>query len=194
MHAPANPFVVTDTKARNIDRVAFGVLRTATYVILACATLIFGVIFVKGSYTVFQSKFPFVNIEFLTQSPETLYVFEYEGQKMELGDRAFRAFKAEKQLGDIPVETYAHSAGGIWPCIVGTFQLVVGSMAIALFIGISSAIFLNEYSSGGRMVNAIRLAILNLAGVPSIVFGLFGLGLFVHFMPVIQTFDSPSAL
>jgi phosphate transport system permease protein len=76
---------------------------------------------------------------------------------------------------------------------VGTVFLVVGSMFIALFIGISSAIYLNEYSKQGRFVHFIRLAILNLAGVPSIVFGLFGMGMFVLFMPMLQSFDNPAA-
>jgi phosphate transport system permease protein len=134
-----------------------------------------------------------VNWEFLTRAPETLYVFDFEGTKMELGNAAFRTFTAEHGLTDIPVETYAYAAGGIWPCIVGTFQLVIGSMAIALFVGVSSAIYLNEYSQQGRYVQSVRLAILNLAGVPSIVFGLFGMGLFVHFMPMLETFDHPMA-
>ena len=77
--------------------------------------------------------------------------------------------------------TVAYSAGGIWPCIVGTALLVIGSMVVALLIGISSAIYLSEYSRNGRFIRLIRIAILNLAGVPSIVFGLFGFGLFVIF-------------
>ncbi|RYD74272.1 MAG: phosphate ABC transporter permease PstA, partial [Verrucomicrobiaceae bacterium] len=88
---------------------------------------------------------------------------------------------------------YVYSAGGIFPNIVGTILLVVGSMAIALFIGVSSAIYLSEYAHQGKVVRAIRLAILNLAGVPSIVFGLFGFGLFVIFMPLLQNFDNPSS-
>jgi phosphate transport system permease protein len=188
-----NPFAYQPTAARSAERLAFGLFRSATYLILLCASVIFATIFYKGSGTLFKSSAPFVNVEFLTQSPETLYVFEYEGKTMELGDTAFRAFKESRGLGDIPAESYAHSAGGIWPCIVGTFWIVVGSMSIALFIGISAAIFLSEYSKRGRLLNLIRLAILNLAGVPSIVFGLFGLGLFVHFMPVFASFDDPAA-
>jgi len=64
---------------------------------------------------------------------------------------------------------------------VGTALLVVGSMILALGIGVSSAIYLSEYSRNGRGIRLIRIAILNLAGVPSIVFGLFGFGLFVIF-------------
>ncbi len=194
MHAPVNPFAHQTSTARATEMVAFGIFRTATYVILLAASVIFGIIFFQGGKTVFKATPPFINVGFIMESPETLYVFEYQGKKMELGDRDFRVFKnAHPEVDDLPIETYSHSAGGIWPCIVGTFQLVVGSMAIALFIGISSAIYLNEYSSGGRWVTMIRLAILNLAGVPSIVFGLFGLGLFVHFMPMLQTFNAPAA-
>ena len=78
-------------------------------------------------------------------------------------------------------ESYNYAAGGIWPQIVGTILLVVGSMTIALVLGVFSAIYLSEYSRHGPVINAIRLAIINLAGVPSIVFGLFGVALFVHF-------------
>ncbi len=192
MHAPANPFVQPATTSRTIERLAFGAFRTATYFILVCATFIFGFIFLKGSQTVFQSSFPFVNVPFLTQSPETLYVFEYQGQKMQMGDREFRAFKESKGGADIAAENYVYCAGGIFPCIVGTVLLVIGSMFIALFIGISSAIYLNEYSTQGRFVHFLRLAILNLAGVPSIVFGLFGMGMFVLFMPFLQNFSNPT--
>ena len=191
MHVPVNPFVAPKSSARTVERVAFGLFRAATYFILICATFIFGFIFVKGSQTVFQTRFPFINVPFLTQAPETLYVFQYEGRKMELGDKEFRQFKQSHGLAELPAQSFAHSAGGIFPCIVGTVLLVVGSMAIALFIGVSSAIYLSEYSKQGRFVHFVRLAILNLAGVPSIVFGLFGLGLFVVFMPVLQGFPNP---
>jgi phosphate transport system permease protein len=78
-------------------------------------------------------------------------------------------------------ETYNYAAGGIWPQIVGTVLLVIGSMTIALVLGVFSAIYLSEYSKQGPLISAIRLAIINLAGVPSIVFGLFGVALFVNF-------------
>ena len=126
----------------------------------------------------FQSSFPFVNVEFLTDSPQTLYVFEYEGRTYEMSDSDFRVFK-EEQGAEIVSDAYAYSGGGIWPCIVGTVLLVGGAMAIAMTLGVLSAIFLSEYSRPGRVLNAIRLSILNLAGVPSIVFGIFGLGMFV---------------
>ena len=71
--------------------------------------------------------------------------------------------------------------GGIFPAIVGTFCLVVGTIIVALPLGMASAVYLSEYARQGRFTRAIRLAIVTLAGVPSIVFGLFGLGLFVYF-------------
>jgi phosphate transport system permease protein len=69
--------------------------------------------------------------------------------------------------------------GGILPCIIGTLVLSLGAILIALPIGVSSAIYLNEYAKPGKVVRVIRLGINNLAGVPSVVFGLFGLALFV---------------
>lgn len=181
MHAPQNQFQPRRTRARVAERAVFWLIRLGTYAVLAAATFVFLDIGVRGGKVVFQSTPPFVNVPFLTQKPETLFVFEYEGRKMEMGDREFRAFKQSKGVEDIPAATYAHSAGGIFPCIVGTVLLVVGSMTIALVLGVASAIFLSEYSGQSWAVRAIRLAIMNLAGVPSIVFGLFGFGMFVIF-------------
>ena len=73
-------------------------------------------------------------------------------------------------------------SGGIYPMIVGTLELMALTMLIALPLGIFSAIYLVEYAKPGRFTNAIRLAVQNLAGVPSIVYGLLGLGLFVIFL------------
>jgi phosphate transport system permease protein len=167
-------------RARFFERMMFWAFRLATYFVLACATYIFLDIGIKGGRTVFRSSAPFVNLKFLTQPPQTLYVFDYEGKKMELSDREFRQWKTTHRE-NIEATSIAYSAGGIWPCIVGTALLVIGSMALALFIGISAAIYLSEYSGNGRLIRLIRVAILNLAGVPSIVFGLFGFGLFVIF-------------
>lgn len=76
----------------------------------------------------------------------------------------------------------AMTKGGIFPAIVGTFYLTVGAILIAFPLGLGSAIYLSEYAGEGKMVRTIRLGINNLAGVPSVVFGLFGLGLFVVFL------------
>jgi phosphate transport system permease protein len=72
--------------------------------------------------------------------------------------------------------------GGILPAIVGTSLLVFGSMAVALPLGMGGAVYLSEYAKEGRFTRAVRLAIVTLAGVPSIVYGLCGLGLFVLFL------------
>lgn len=73
-------------------------------------------------------------------------------------------------------------AGGIFPAIVGTFWLTLGTAVAAIPIGVGGAIYLSEYAGDNLLTRAIRLAIINLAGVPSVVYGLFGLGLFVLFL------------
>ena len=72
--------------------------------------------------------------------------------------------------------------GGIMPAILGTFYLTVGALITALPLGIASAIYLSEYAKEGPVIRIIRIGVNCLAGVPSIVFGLFGLGLFVVFL------------
>ncbi len=69
--------------------------------------------------------------------------------------------------------------GGIFPAILGTLYLIIGTIVISLPIGILAAIYLNEYASKNRLTRMIRLSIVNMAGVPSVVFGLFGLAFFV---------------
>jgi phosphate transport system permease protein len=73
-------------------------------------------------------------------------------------------------------------AGGILPAIVGTFYLTVGTALFSVPPGIAAAIFLAEYAADSRWTRLIRIAIINLAGIPSVVYGLFGLGLFVLFL------------
>ncbi len=75
--------------------------------------------------------------------------------------------------------TDSMTKGGIFPCIVGTFCLSIGAIAVAFPIGVATAIFLNEYAHQGVVLKIIRLGISNLAGVPSVVFGLFGMSVFV---------------
>ena len=72
--------------------------------------------------------------------------------------------------------------GGILPCIVGTVALSLGALLVAFPIGVASAIYLNEYARPGKLLRIIRLGINNLAGVPSVVFGLFGLAFFVIYL------------
>jgi len=73
-------------------------------------------------------------------------------------------------------------AGGIWPAIVGTVLLTLGTGIFAVPVGVAVAIYLAEYARDTLFTRLIRLAIINLAGVPSVVYGLFGLGLFVIFL------------
>jgi phosphate transport system permease protein len=72
--------------------------------------------------------------------------------------------------------------GGILPAIIGTFVVSLITIILAVPLGMFSAIYLNEYALQGRMVRLIRLSIRNLSGVPSIVYGLFGVALFVRFL------------
>lgn len=78
--------------------------------------------------------------------------------------------------------TAGMTAGGIFPAIIGTLWLVGVSLAIAAPIGVLAAIYLNEYAPDNWMTRIIHLAIVNLAGVPSIVHALFGVGAFVLFL------------
>ncbi|HLF27082.1 MAG TPA: phosphate ABC transporter permease PstA [Anaerolineae bacterium] len=69
--------------------------------------------------------------------------------------------------------------GGIWPAIVGTFWLTIGTAIFSVPLGVAIAVYLSEYARDNRFTRSVRLAIVNLAGIPSVVYGLFGLGLFV---------------
>jgi len=82
-------------------------------------------------------------------------------------------------ISDIPRQ--GMRAGGIFPAIIGTIYLVTGAIIFALPIGLLAAIYLSEYSKDNPLNRIIKLAIVNLAGVPSVVYGLFGLALFVVF-------------
>ncbi len=83
-------------------------------------------------------------------------------------------------LSEVPRNSMTE--GGILPCIVGTVLLSIGAIVVALPIGVASAIYLNEYARPGKVLRTIRLGINNLAGVPSVVFGLFGLAFFVIYL------------
>ncbi len=102
-------------------------------------------------------------------------------ERLLFSDTEFRALEIKPSKSEYVYETYAYSGGGIGPAIIGTCLLVLGSIAIALSLGVLCAIYLSEYSRPGKVLQIIRLSILNLSGVPSIVFGLFGFGMFVLF-------------
>ena len=73
-------------------------------------------------------------------------------------------------------------AGGILPAIVGTFYLTLGTAVFSVPLGVAAAVYLSEYARENWVTRLIRIAIINLAGIPSVVYGLFGLGLFVLFL------------
>lgn len=97
-------------------------------------------------------------------------------------------FIAARGLGSINWEFLTQAprdsmtAGGVAPAIVGTFYLTLGAILFALPLGVACAIYLTEYSPKGWIVNVLRISINNLAGVPSVVFGLFGLTVFVKYL------------
>lgn len=81
--------------------------------------------------------------------------------------------------------------GGIWPAVLGTIYLTLGAMIFAVPMGVIAAIYLCEYAREGKVISFLRICISTLAGVPSIVFGLFGLAFFLN---TIQVSDSKSVL
>jgi phosphate transport system permease protein len=128
------------TQRRHLtQRLGFGVLAVASFLVVAPILLVLGVIFVRGISA--------INWEFLTAMPRN-------GMK----------------------------EGGILPAIVGTIILIIGTGIVAIPIGVGGAVYLSEYARDSWPTRTIRLAIVNLAGIPSVVYGLFGLGLFVIFL------------
>src|SRR6266699_5282428 len=97
-------------RTRLFEAFMFWAFRLATYFVLACATYIFLDIGIKGGRTVFTSHAPFVNIDFLSQPPQTLYVFNYGGKKMELSDREFREWQTTHGE-NVEATSIAYSAG-----------------------------------------------------------------------------------
>ena len=77
--------------------------------------------------------------------------------------------------------------GGIWPMIAGTFYLTVGAMIIAAPLGIIAAIYFSEYAGSGTFVSILRMCVGTLAGVPSIVFGLFGLAFLINTLKISES-------
>jgi phosphate transport system permease protein len=83
-------------------------------------------------------------------------------------------------LSELPMD--GMRAGGIFPAVVGTFYLTLGTAIFTVPLGMGAAIYLSEYAEDNNWTRTIRIAIINLAGIPSVVYGLFGLGLFVIFL------------
>src|SRR5919198_573007 len=95
-------------RTKILETSLFWIFRIATYLVLLAATYIFLDIGIKGGRTVFQKAAPFVNVKFLTEPPQTLYVFDYQGKKMELSDREFRKWKTTHNE-DVDVTSVAYS-------------------------------------------------------------------------------------
>lgn len=171
------------------DLLIRSLLGGATYLIVLIAALLFGKIFIDGAPVLFKSEAPFVDFEFLTAKNETLHVFDdAQGNRIQLPAAAYAEYLVKNEGKQIYNEqTYSYSGGGIAGPIAGTALLTLGSMALALFFGVCAAIYLSEYAKQSPFINAVRLAILNLAGIPSIVFGLFGFSVFVLAVPVITS-------
>ena len=188
-----NPFKYTSSSRKTKDRLVAGVFALLTYVILACTLFIFFDIARKGLpvlMPVFSEKGGEVfNSGFITRMPETLVDFtDAEGQKQSMASSDFIEYtKANPDAVIENKKTNAYSGGGIAGPLVGTALLVIVCMVVALVVGVGAAVYLNEYARQGRFVGMIRLAIMNLAGVPSIVFGLFGFAFFCLF-PLLPVF------
>ena len=186
-----NPFKKQSGWTRRKEAISKWSFRLCTYAIIASAVFIFSNIFIKGVPTFFKSEAPYINTEFFTESPQILSVWhDADGKEYSMTKKNYEQWivaNPEKQVLDL--HNLTASGGGILGPLVGTVLLVVICMIIALFIGVSAAIYLSEYCGKGKIMSTIRLSILNLAGVPSIVFALFGLGVFCWLAPVIT--DAP---
>lgn len=110
--------------AHRRERIVMAALRFMTYFIIVCAAVLFLNIIVKGAGTVFSTHFPFVNMEFLTGSPETLHVFDWNGQHMEMADTQFRAWAAANGIDAATFKdaTYAYSAAASCPRFSARFS------------------------------------------------------------------------
>src|SRR5450755_4310848 len=94
-------------RSRILQGGAFWLFRIATYFVIACAAYIFLDIGIKGSRTLFMTHAPFINVAFLTERPQTLYVFDYEGKKLSLGDQDFRQWQAAHPDAAVEPQTVA---------------------------------------------------------------------------------------
>ncbi len=102
-----------------------------------------------------------------------------------VGTILFILFKGGSAISLEVLSGFPHDgmrAGGILPAIIGTLYLTLGTAVFSVPLGIAAAIYLSEYAKDNQWTRLIRIAIINLAGIPSVVYGLFGLGLFVLFL------------
>jgi phosphate transport system permease protein len=172
------------------------VLGAVTYLVVIIALLLFAKIVKDGAPVLFKAEAPFVDFGFLLDKNQTLHVFDdAQGVRHQLPASQYSEYlKAHDGQPIYNEQTFSYSGGGIVGPIVGTVLLTVGSMILALFFGVSAAIYLSEYAKQSPFIHAVRLAILNLAGIPSIVFGLFGFAVFVLAVPVITSTPADRSL
>lgn len=172
------------------------VLGATTYLVVIIALLLFAKIVKDGAPVLFKAEAPFVDFGFLLDKNQTLHVFDdAQGVRHQLPASQYSEYlKAHDGQPIYNEQTFSYSGGGIVGPIVGTVLLTVGSMILALFFGVSAAIYLSEYAKQSPFIHAVRLAILNLAGIPSIVFGLFGFAVFVLAVPVITSTPADRSL
>lgn len=113
--------------------------------------------------------------------PLAKVVRAYRPNAMDLGDKVgFYFAKLWEFVSDEPRE--ANTEGGIFPAIFGTVMMVILMSVFVTPFGVIAAVYLREYAKQGPLTRTIRIAVNNLAGVPSIVYGVFGLGFFVYFL------------
>lgn len=117
----------------------------------------------------------------ITEFPLAKVVHAIQPNAMSTGDKMGEyMYKVWEFVSDEPRE--ANTEGGIFPAIFGTVLMVVLMSIIVTPLGVVAAVYLREYAKQGFITRSIRIAVNNLAGVPSIVYGLFGLGFFVYFV------------
>jgi phosphate transport system permease protein len=183
-----NPFAGDNTRIQRRETAARWALRMGSYTVVFLTVSIFLFITFKGLPHATKPGF-------LTELTSTLHVIESKsGEIIQTGPAQADAMK--QKLGDqfVSEKTISYSGGGILGPIVGTALLVLVSVSVALFLGVCCAIYLSEYAKKGKFLETVRLAILNLAGVPSVVFGLFGLGAFVLTAPVLTNAPADRAI
>ncbi|MBL9183886.1 MAG: phosphate ABC transporter permease PstA [Verrucomicrobiaceae bacterium] len=183
-----NPFAGDNTRIQRRETAARWALRMGSYTVVFLTVAIFLFITIKGLPHATKPGF-------LTELTSTLHVIETKsGEIIQTGPADADAIK--QKLGEqfASEKTISYSGGGILGPIVGTALLVLVSVSVALFLGVCCAIYLSEYAKKGKFLEMVRLAILNLAGVPSVVFGLFGLGAFVLTAPVFTDVPADRAI
>lgn len=181
-------FFISKNKSIN-DKILTICLRFSTYLILFIFALIVFRICFLGIPVLFKKDFPYVNTQFFLERPQTLVVFYDQNlEKNKMTTSEFEEFKNDNPDAIIiGKHNFVYSGGGIFSPLVGTIFIVTICIILAMGIGICASIYLSEYAKEGKFLSWIRLAILNLAGVPSIVYGLFGYSFFCFAFPVITS-------